>query len=68
MHDVAVLHGLGHPLGHRPTELGEVVARPAAVEHALGVVHLAVAEEMDDRFVAFRGPRGIASEASDFVG
>ena len=49
MHDVAVPHGLGDPLGHRAAELGQAVARPAAVEDALGVVHLAVSQEVDDR-------------------
>ena len=49
VHDVAVTDRFGDPLGHRPAELGEVVARPAAVEDALGVVHLAVSQQVDDR-------------------
>ena len=40
---------VGDPLGHLPAEVGEVVAGAAAVEHALGVVHLAVAQQVDDR-------------------
>ena len=39
---------LGDPLGHRAAELGEVVAGQPAVEDAVGVVHLAVAQQVDD--------------------
>ena len=40
--------GVGDPLGHLPAEVGEVEAVAAAVEDALGVVHLAVPQQVDD--------------------
>jgi hypothetical protein len=49
VHDVAVPIVLGDPLGHPVAEVGEVEAVAAAVEHAVGVVHLAVAQQVDDR-------------------
>ncbi len=51
MGDVAVLDDVGDLLGHLPPEVGEVEARAPAVEHAVGVVHLAVAQQVDDRVV-----------------
>ena len=46
MHDVALTDRGSHPLGHPHAEVGEVVAVAAPVEHALGVVDLAVAEQV----------------------
>ena len=40
------------PLSHPVAELGQVEAVATAVEHALGVVHLAVAEQVDDGLYA----------------
>ena len=37
------------PIGHPVAEVGEVEAVAAAVEDAVGVVHLAVAQQVDDR-------------------
>ena len=52
----------GDLVGHLPAEVGEVVAVAASVEHALGVVHLAVAQQVDD------GVRGLALLGSHGVG
>src|SRR5690606_3656615 len=49
VHDVAVVDDVGDPLGHPPAELGEVEAVAAAVEDALGVVDLAVPQQVDQR-------------------
>ena len=49
VHDVAVTDALGDPLGHPVAEVGEVEPVAAAVEDALGVVHLTVAQQVDDR-------------------
>src|SRR4029079_6913854 len=47
--DVAVLDGVRDLLRHLLPERGEVEAVPAPVEHATGVVHLAVTHQVDDR-------------------
>ncbi len=49
MGDVAVADPVGDPVGHRAAALGEVEAGRAAVEDALRVVHLTVAQQVDDR-------------------
>ena len=43
---------LAGAVGHLPAELGEAVAGQAAVEDALGVVHLAVPQQVDDGALA----------------
>ncbi len=48
VHDVALGDRVGDALGHLPAERGEVVPVAAAVEHALGVVHLTVSQQVDD--------------------
>ena len=49
-------------------EVGQVVPVAAAVEHALGVVHLAVPDQVDDRRLAVvsvtRGLPGAAAAAA----
>ena len=72
MGDVAVLDRLGDHPGHLLAAVGEVVAVPAAVEHALGVVHLAVAQQVDGGGLAHRvssgsggGPRGCGKGVED---
>ena len=61
---------LGDPLGHLVAEVGEVEAVAAAVEDALGVVHLAVAQQVDDRcrasgsWVVLAGPGGRGGAAA----
>ena len=62
MGDVAVGQRRGDLVRHLLAEVGEVVAVAAAVEDALGVVDLAVAQEVDD------GVRGLALVGTHGVG
>ena len=61
---------LGDPLGHPGAEVGEVEPVAAAVEDALGVVDLAVAEQVDDRLhqVAVLPVAGAAAAARAAAG
>ena len=67
MNDVAVTDDVGDLPRHPLAEVGEVEARHPAVEHAAGVVDLAVAEQVDggvghrDTSAAARAAPGSAS-------
>ena len=50
--DVASGQCLRGAVGHGAAALGEVIVRKAAIEHALGVVHLAVTQHVHDGAVA----------------
>ena len=56
MGDVAVLDRARDLLGHLLAQLGEVVALAAAVEDAVRVVYLPVAQQVDDRVLAHLSP------------
>ena len=58
MGDVVVAEVVGGQVGHPPAERGEVVARQAAVEEAVRVVDLAVAQQVHDGALRVAGPEG----------
>ena len=49
---------VGGEVGHPPAEVGEVVAVEPAVEDAVGVVDLAVAQQVHDGALRVAGPEG----------
>src|SRR5690606_15362011 len=55
---------VGYPLGHPATEVGQVVAGKAAVEDALGIVDLTVAQQVDHRLHADSPPASAAARAA----